>query len=92
MFERARVGVGEEEAVALKFMLLKYRGTFAEHDMDLGDFSAVKHVIDTKDVRPVKERPRRTPLAFEYYFQGCFRVLVPYSVGSEAGWHCQILY
>ena len=33
--------------------------------MDLGDFSAVKHVIDTRDARPVKQRPRRTPLAFE---------------------------
>ena len=58
-------------------------------------FSAVKHVIDTKDARPVKQRPRRTPLAFEreerkhckktfrcgYYFQGCLRVGVRYSVG-----------
>ena len=35
MFDRASAGVGEDEAVALK--LLKYRGVFAEHDMDLGD-------------------------------------------------------
>ena len=33
--------------------------------MDLEDCSAVKHVIDTKDARPVKQRPCRTPLAFE---------------------------
>ena len=33
--------------------------------MDLGDFSVVKHVIDTRDARPVKQRPCRMPLAFE---------------------------
>ena len=55
----------EEEEVALKLMLIKYGGVFAEHDMDLGDFSAVKHVIDTKDARPVKQRRHRMPLAFE---------------------------
>ena len=64
-FDRASAVVGEIEAVALKLLLIKYRGVFAEHDMDLGDFSSVKHAIDTRDVRPVKQRPRRTPLAFE---------------------------
>ena len=34
--------------------------------MELGDFSVVKHVIDTKDGRPVKQRPRRTTLVFEW--------------------------
>ena len=58
MFDRASVGVGEDEAVELKLLLIKYRGVFAEHDMDLGDFSAVKHVIDTRDVHPVKQRDR----------------------------------
>ena len=62
MFDRARAGVGEDEAVALKLLLIKYKGVFAEHDMDLGDFSAVKHV---RDARHVKQRPRRTPPAFE---------------------------
>ena len=57
--------MGEDEAVALKLLLIQYRGVFAEHDMDLGDFFAVKHVIDTRDARPVKQRPRRTLLAFE---------------------------
>ena len=65
MFDRASAGVGEDEAVALKLLLIKYRGVFAEHEMDLGDFPAVKHVIDTRNARPVKQRPRRTPLAFE---------------------------
>ena len=65
MFDRTSAGVVDDEEVALKLLLIKYRGVFAEHDMDLGDFSAVKHVIDTRDARPVKQRPRRTPLVFE---------------------------
>ena len=65
MFDRASAGVKEDEAVASKLLLIKYRGVFTEHDMDLGDFSAVKHVIDTRDARPVEQRPRRMPLAFE---------------------------
>ena len=36
MFDKARVGVGEDEAMALKLLLQKYRGFFADHDMDLG--------------------------------------------------------
>ena len=65
MFDRASAGVGEDEAVALKLLVIKYNGVVAEHDTDFGDFSAVKHVIDTRDARPVKQRPRQTPLAFE---------------------------
>ena len=38
MFDRASAGGGEDEAVALQLLLIKYRGVFAEHDMDLGDF------------------------------------------------------
>ena len=30
MFDRASAGVGEDEAVALKLLLIKYRGVFAE--------------------------------------------------------------
>ena len=58
MFDRASAGVGKDEAVALKLLLIKYREVFAEHDMDLGDISAVKHVLDTRDARLVKQRPR----------------------------------
>ena len=58
MFDRA--SAGKDEAVALKLMFIKYRGVFVEHAMDLGNFSVVKHVIDTNDARPVKQRPRRT--------------------------------
>ena len=65
MLDRASAGGGEDEAVALKLLLIKYRGGFAEHDMELEYFSVVKHVINTNDARPVKQRPRRTPLAFE---------------------------
>ena len=35
MFDRARVVIVKDEAVALKLLLIKYRVFFAEHDMDL---------------------------------------------------------
>ena len=38
MFDRASAGVGEDETVALKLLLIKYEGVFAEHSIDLGDF------------------------------------------------------
>ena len=44
---------------------IKVKGVFAKHDMDLGNFSAVKHKIDVGGAKPVHYRPRRTPLAFE---------------------------
>ena len=38
MFDRARAGVVEDEAVAIKLLLIKYRGVFAENGMNLTDF------------------------------------------------------
>ena len=38
MVDRERVGIGEDEAVALKVLLIKYIVVFAEQNMDLGDF------------------------------------------------------
>ena len=63
MFDSAWAGVGEDEAVALKLLLIKYTGVRG-HDMDFGGISAANHVIYTKDARSVKQRPRRTLLAF----------------------------
>ena len=90
MLDRASAGVGEDEAVALKLLLIKYRGGFAEHDMDLGDFSVVKHVIDTRDARPVKQRPGRTPLTFEGRRENTFwtRVLFPGVFQNERPLQC----
>ena len=65
MFEKAREQLNEEQARSLRGVLVRFKGVFAKHDMDLGNFSAVKHKIDVGGAKPVHYRPRRTPLAFE---------------------------
>ena len=39
----------------------EYESLFAETDSDLGKTSLVKHEIETGNVRPFKEPPRRSP-------------------------------
>lgn len=47
----------------LKILLSDHRETFAESSTDLGFCPILKHDIDTGDSRPVKQSPRRPPLA-----------------------------
>jgi hypothetical protein len=56
---------GEEESMALQHLLCAYSDVFAQHDFDLGEFSAIMHRIDTGDAPPVKHGLRRTPLGFQ---------------------------
>jgi hypothetical protein len=51
-----------DEAVKL---LIEYADVFATHDLDLGNFTALTHRIDTGDAKPVKQRMRRTPTVFQ---------------------------
>ena len=46
------------EAIAL---VKEYADIFARFDIDLSEFTALNHRIDTDDARPVKQRMRRTP-------------------------------
>ena len=50
------------EAIAL---VKEYAYIFAKSDLDLGEFTALDHRIDTDDARPVKQRIRRTPTVFQ---------------------------
>jgi len=45
--------------------LLDYQDIFSAHDTDLGRFNGITHSIDTWDAKPIKQRQRRTSLAFE---------------------------
>ena len=46
-----------------KELLKSHRETFAESSYDLGFCPLLEHDIDTGDARPVKQSPRRPPLA-----------------------------
>ncbi|MCU7806226.1 MAG: RNA-directed DNA polymerase, partial [Candidatus Thiodiazotropha sp. (ex Lucinoma borealis)] len=52
----------EQQNIVRKF-LWQYRETFAKSKNDLGCTDIVKHKIDTGNSRPIKQQPRRLPLA-----------------------------
>lgn len=45
-------------------LLHKFQSTFSKNETDLGVTNMVEHEIDTGDARPIKQPPRRVPLAF----------------------------
>ena len=47
----------------LKTLLYDHRDTFASSSADLGFCGIIQHDIDTGDARPIKQSPRRPPLA-----------------------------
>jgi len=47
----------------LKDLLSDHAGTFAKDSTDLGYCDVLQHDIDTGDARPIKQSPRRPPLA-----------------------------
>ena len=46
-------------------LLTDYGDTFSKSDDDLGYTNITAHEIDTGDARPMKQAPRRTPMAFQ---------------------------
>jgi hypothetical protein len=65
LYKRSIESLDEEQALVLKQLLREYADVFAKDDQDLGLLSGVKHRIDTKDAKPIKQPMRRTPLGFE---------------------------
>jgi hypothetical protein len=43
---------------------VKYRDTFSKDEWDLGLTHLAEHSIDTGDAKPIKQRPRRVPMAY----------------------------
>ena len=64
MFLEACKGLNLEQQNLVEQLLMTHAGVFAEDDLDLGTFTAVKHVIDTGEASPIKHKLRRTPLHF----------------------------
>ena len=64
LLETASNEFTDSELRSLKQLLFEYSDVFAENDLDLGDFSAISHSIDTGEAPPVKCGLRRTPIHF----------------------------
>jgi transposase InsO family protein len=64
LFNRSTEGLTESEKCDLAILLRKHAALFASHPLDLGRTSVVSHSIDTGNARPIRQPPRRPPVAF----------------------------
>ena len=64
LLERSSEHLQEDEQSKLADLLSSYNDVFAKHEYDLGNFTAIKHKIDTGDAKPIKQGLRRTPAHF----------------------------
>ena len=55
--------ITSDHAPALKQLLITHADTFAESSIDLGFSSVLQHDIDTGTAQPIRQQPRRPPLA-----------------------------
>jgi transposase InsO family protein len=58
-----REKLNDEMRAKLKALLAKYGTLFAKNNLDLGRTSIVEHDIDTGDSPPIRQPPRRPPIA-----------------------------
>ncbi|KAH3876922.1 hypothetical protein DPMN_000774 [Dreissena polymorpha] len=65
LFERSTLGRSHQEALQIASLLIKHSDTFLNDDWDLGLTQLAEHVINTDNAAPVRQRPRRVPLAEE---------------------------
>lgn len=65
LFDRSSKSLRAGDVDKLKLLLIEFQDVFAKDEFDLGNFTAIKHSIDTGDNKPVKQRMRRTPVGFE---------------------------
>ena len=55
----------EQQQHQLAAMLCEYEDVFARSDTNLGQCNIIQHCIKTRDVRPIRQPPRQTPLGFQ---------------------------
>ena len=53
-----------DELSTIRKLLIIFQDGFSKGKFDLGQTSVVEHAIDTGSSHPIKQRPRRTPVAF----------------------------
>ena len=63
LFERSTADLGKAEAEQVRQLLVEYADVFSKGPMDLGHTDAVKHHIRTGNAPPIRQQPRRLPIA-----------------------------
>lgn len=64
LFSRSTENKTAYEANELGKLLSKYQSAFSRNDNDLGLTNITEHSIDTGDANPIKQPPRRVPIAY----------------------------
>ncbi|KAK3085975.1 hypothetical protein FSP39_011528 [Pinctada imbricata] len=65
LYDRATEGKNCKMKAALAKLLEKHADVFSENELDLGRTNVVEHSINTGNSRPLRQPPRKVPLAFE---------------------------
>ena len=64
LHKRATAGLNQEESNKVAELLSRYQECFSKHEWDIGLTHLNEHEIKTGDSPPIKQPPRRVPLAF----------------------------
>ena len=64
LFQKACTGRAEEEKQQIAKTLTDFQDTFSKDEFDLGYTNLIEHTIDVGDHKPIKQAPRRVPVAF----------------------------
>ncbi|KAK6181451.1 hypothetical protein SNE40_009297 [Patella caerulea] len=88
LFKRSCVNLDQAHTGALKGLLLKYRDIFSKSAGDLGLTHLTQHCIDTGDTKPIKQHPRRIPLARREAAENDVRAMLEHGViePSTSAW------
>ena len=63
LYERSSGGLDDSQQNQLYSLLVEFRDVFSDGSGDIGRTSLTSHKIDTGDQKPIKQPPRRLPLA-----------------------------
>ena len=63
LFQKSVAGRSETERQAIASLLIRHKDTFSKSEWDIGLTNVAEHSINTGDAQPIKQHPRRVPLA-----------------------------
>ena len=64
LFQKSTEECSPEESQIMAELFQKFSNTFSKDEIDLGRTTLVEHHIDTGDAKPIKQPPRRVPMAY----------------------------
>jgi hypothetical protein len=65
IFQHLHCSLTSEQFERAQSLLVQFQDVFSRHDTDLGRTFLVEHTINTGTAQPIKQPPRRVPLAFQ---------------------------